>query len=128
MAAAEPASSRVVTAQVASRAIQPVTNRLRDCSRRAASNAQTVAAIEVIHSEKANVGPEEVYRANFKDYEAEASQIRQILERHNSAGESLLDVGCGTGVHLSHLSSHYKTTGVDLDETMLERKVVATVR
>lgn len=35
-----------------------------------------------------------------KDYEVEANEIRRIIAEHHPAALSLLDVGCGTGLHL----------------------------
>ncbi len=57
---------------------------------------------------------------SFKDYAAEAQEIESLLaERGLMAGASILDVGCGTGKHLSLLASKYKVAGVDLSEDML---------
>ena len=35
-------------------------------------------------------------------------------------GNLLLDVGCGTGLHLGPLREHYQVEGLDLDKNMLE--------
>ena len=57
-----------------------------------------------------------------KDYKAEAAQIRDLIEKHStSGGRELLDVACGTGIHLQHLAPHFDVTGVDLDDGLLER-------
>ena len=57
-----------------------------------------------------------------KDYKAEADQIRELIEKHSiSGGRELLDVACGTGIHLQHLAPHFEVTGLDLDEGLLER-------
>ena len=57
---------------------------------------------------------------SFKDYAEESRRVRDLIERHKrSPGRSLLDVACGTGVHIEHLKGPYDVTGLDLDEEML---------
>ena len=54
-----------------------------------------------------------------KDYAREADRIRDLIrERHPSAA-TLLDVACGTGVHLAHLRPWFIVEGVDTDERLL---------
>jgi len=56
----------------------------------------------------------------FKDYKTEAEKLRALIKQHKqSQGNSLLDVACGTGKHLSFLREHYDVEGVDLDENLL---------
>lgn len=56
----------------------------------------------------------------WKDYEAEARAVGALIEHHKLApGNRLLDVACGTGVHLAMLAEHYDCVGLDLDETLL---------
>ena len=50
-----------------------------------------------------------------KDYVAEAAMIADLLP----TAKTLLDVACGTGLHLQHLATRFDCTGVDLDESML---------
>lgn len=50
-----------------------------------------------------------------KDYPAE---VATIVERLPEA-RTLLDVACGTGLHLQHLVEHFDCVGADLDEGML---------
>jgi len=57
---------------------------------------------------------------SYKDYAGECARIEQIVLAHNPSARSLLDVACGTGKHLEHLSSTFETAGVDADEGMLE--------
>lgn len=49
----------------------------------------------------------DVYDAiySFKDYSAEAARILAL------PGRNLLDVGCGTGLHLQHLVSRFDCAG-----------------
>lgn len=56
----------------------------------------------------------------WKDYAAESGKVRALIERHKrSPGKRLLDVACGTGMHLAQLSKHYDCSGLDLDENLL---------
>jgi ubiquinone/menaquinone biosynthesis C-methylase UbiE len=62
---------------------------------------------------------DEIY--SFKNYSAECEKLRAAIERHfqQSTPRSLLDVACGTGMHLSHLMKHYRCEGLDLDAELL---------
>jgi len=56
-----------------------------------------------------------------KDYGAEAGAVIALAEQYSPGARTLLDVGCGTGVHLSHLASHYEhVVGVDVSAAMLD--------
>ena len=50
-----------------------------------------------------------------KDYAAESAMVADLLP----GATTLLDVACGTGLHLQHLSQRFDCAGVDLDEGML---------
>lgn len=61
-----------------------------------------------------------IYEAQGKDYQKEATQIHQVIEKSKlSRGNKLLDVGCGTGGHFPFLSKWYTVEGLDLDGHML---------
>ncbi len=63
---------------------------------------------------------DEIYAAVGKDYSAEAEKAHKFIQTHKrSAGNHLLDIACGTGVHANLLSQHYKVDGLDLDAKML---------
>jgi SAM-dependent methyltransferase len=52
----------------------------------------------------------------WKDYEAEAARLRTVIAEHlRSDGRRLLDVACGTGMHLPYLREHYEVEGLDID-------------
>jgi SAM-dependent methyltransferase len=57
---------------------------------------------------------------SFKNYEMEAERVHAIIQECVSGASKLLDVACGTGLHLEHLASHYEVEGVDLDPGMLD--------
>ncbi len=58
---------------------------------------------------------------SWKDYEAEASRLRELfMARGIPGGSSLLDVACGTGRHLEYLKQYYYVEGLDLDPGLLE--------
>ena len=56
---------------------------------------------------------------HFMDHADLAARVRErVLERVPTA-RTLLDVGCGTGQHLHHLSSRFEVEGVDLNPDLL---------
>lgn len=58
---------------------------------------------------------------SYKDYKQEAKEITQIAQKFKSStGNSLLEVGCGTGRHLQHLQECFECTGVDMNAGMLD--------
>ena len=50
-----------------------------------------------------------------KDYATEAAMVASLVPD----ARTLLDVACGTGLHLQHLSQQFDCAGIDLDEGML---------
>src|SRR5438067_8492108 len=61
-----------------------------------------------------------VYAApGAKDYAAEAAQIDVIIRKRAPGARTLLDVACGTGLHLRHLRERYAVEGVDASADML---------
>jgi SAM-dependent methyltransferase len=59
---------------------------------------------------------------SWKDYDREARTIAGVIERYKeSPGCSLLDVGCGTGMHIQHLALRFDCVGLDASEEMLEQ-------
>lgn len=56
-----------------------------------------------------------------KDYGAEAAFVMDLVRKHCPGAESLLELGCGTGIHAGHLSaSGMRVHGVDRSAPMLE--------
>jgi SAM-dependent methyltransferase len=57
-----------------------------------------------------------------KDYIGEAQFIHRLLQTHASNAVSVLELGCGTGVHAVLLAKEgYRVHGVDMSQQMLER-------
>ena len=57
---------------------------------------------------------------SMKHYDAEIEKLLAIISGHRrSTGNRLLDVACGTGLHLSYLKEHFEVEGLDLNEEML---------
>ena len=54
-----------------------------------------------------------------KDYEAESQIVTSMIRERVPNAQTLLDVACGTGKHLEHLSKQFDCTGVDIDTEML---------
>jgi ubiquinone/menaquinone biosynthesis C-methylase UbiE len=58
---------------------------------------------------------------SFKDYLDEAIRLQNLIIKYSeSGGNSLLDVACGTGLHLKHLKDDFSCTGVDISKAMLK--------
>lgn len=56
----------------------------------------------------------------FKDYAEEAGQVVSWIDAHvRSDGTRLLDVACGTGMHLEYLSKSFTAEGLDISEELL---------
>jgi len=56
-----------------------------------------------------------------KDYAGEAARIVDLIEARVPSATTLLDVACGTGRHLEHLSTRFTCEGVDVSPDLLER-------
>lgn len=62
-----------------------------------------------------------IYRAAGKDYEAEAQTVNRLVGLNKlSVGRSLLDVACGTGLHLEQFERDFSVEGLDLNQGMLD--------
>lgn len=69
---------------------------------------------------KSDIYYDEIYKAAGKDYVAEASKVRQFIQKYkHTEGNTLLDIACGTGAHAGPLSQYYTVEGLDLDAGML---------
>lgn len=57
---------------------------------------------------------------SFKDYESESATLQALISGFAPGARSLLDVACGTGLHLASLREAYEVAGLDLDENLLQ--------
>jgi ubiquinone/menaquinone biosynthesis C-methylase UbiE len=56
----------------------------------------------------------------MKNYKKEAEVVKSVIRQfEKKRSKNLLDVGCGTGEHLRHLSSKFKCTGMDINRSMI---------
>ena len=63
---------------------------------------------------------DDIYSSVDKSYVAEANKVHGFIQKHKrTAGNTLLEIACGTGVHAGLLRKHYKVEGLDLDKNML---------
>jgi len=57
----------------------------------------------------------------FKDYAGETEAVASIVDGElRTGGRRLLDVACGTGLHLEHLKARFDTEGLDVSPELLE--------
>ena len=55
-----------------------------------------------------------------KDYLKEVNYIHSIIQKHNPSARTILDLGCGTGIHANMLASlGYTVTGIDFSDQMI---------
>jgi ubiquinone/menaquinone biosynthesis C-methylase UbiE len=54
-----------------------------------------------------------------KDYAAEAAAVADVIDAARPGAKTLLDVACGTGLHLVHLADRFECVGLDVDGRML---------
>lgn len=54
-----------------------------------------------------------------RDYAAQAKQVRDWIKSHNADAHTLLDVACGTGLHISQLNEWFEVSGVDVSPEMV---------
>jgi ubiquinone/menaquinone biosynthesis C-methylase UbiE len=58
---------------------------------------------------------------SFRDYLDEAVRTQNLIMKYlETGGNTLLDVACGTGLHLKHLKDDFSCTGVDVSKAMLK--------
>ncbi|MFB2982295.1 class I SAM-dependent DNA methyltransferase [Microseira sp. BLCC-F43] len=56
-----------------------------------------------------------------KDYVGEANHVHTLIQRYMPEAETILELGCGTGIHASLLADKgYQICGVDRSKEMLE--------
>jgi len=56
-----------------------------------------------------------------KNYKAEAEYISRVIQKYRPGSRELLELGCGSGGHASHLCQNgYKVTGLDRSREMIK--------
>ena len=64
---------------------------------------------------------DQIYTAQGKDYAAEVDVVAGIIRRCMPSVRTVLDVGCGTGLHLEALAEQFdRAVGVDLSPAFVE--------
>jgi SAM-dependent methyltransferase len=77
--------------------------------------------MDIAYSRSASVYDAIYQTGSGKDYASEADQVHAVIvERKRSVGNRLLDVGCGTGSHISPFARHYEVEGLDRSAAMLD--------
>lgn len=57
-----------------------------------------------------------------KDYAGEAAFVDELVQQYAPGSRTLLDLGCGTGIHAWELAERgYSVIGIDQSESMLDR-------
>ncbi|MGD2253522.1 MAG: class I SAM-dependent methyltransferase [Anaerolineales bacterium] len=57
----------------------------------------------------------------FKDYAAEAAKLIALIREQKGSGRlRLLDVACGTGMHIYHLKDQFQVEGLDVSPDLIE--------
>ena len=67
----------------------------------------------------------DVLYGEMKDYDADVRLLHTWIQARSPGAGSLLDVACGTGLHLERLKEFYAVQGLDLSRPMLD---IATAR
>ena len=56
-----------------------------------------------------------------KDYDSEVDYIHKLISQNTKLKKSILDLGCGTGIHAEMLyDKGYEIIGVDISNEMLD--------
>ena len=56
---------------------------------------------------------------SWKDYAGECDRLRELIAERAPGARTMLDVACGTGLHLALLRDYFEVEGADLDPEML---------
>ena len=64
-----------------------------------------------------------------KDYAKESSYIDWIIKKYSPKTKSVLDIGCGTGLHDFELANlNYDVTGIDISEEMIKIAKIEAIK
>ena len=56
---------------------------------------------------------------SWKDYQGESEQLISLIRRKLPEAQTLLDVACGSGMHIIYLKEQLQVLGVDIDPEMI---------
>ena len=56
----------------------------------------------------------------FKDYDSAAEKLHRCVQARRPGAVRLLDLACGTGMHLARLRKRYVVEGLDVNPDLLE--------
>jgi ubiquinone/menaquinone biosynthesis C-methylase UbiE len=56
---------------------------------------------------------------SFLDYSGASRKVADIVRTNDPDARTLLDVGCGTGLHLTHLAEEFEVMGVDISNELI---------
>jgi SAM-dependent methyltransferase len=63
-----------------------------------------------------------------KDYEAETAYIINLIEKYSSGAKTILEFGCGTGIHGNLLAKKgYNVHGIEISSNMIQRAKVKEI-
>lgn len=71
--------------------------------------------------EKSALAYDLIQASRGRDYLAQAATLTDLIRQRQPDAATLLDVACGTGLHLLHLHTAFDVAGVDLSPAMVER-------
>ncbi|MGG1679699.1 class I SAM-dependent methyltransferase [Neobacillus sp. NRS-1170] len=57
---------------------------------------------------------------NWKNYQKEADEIKDMIKSKKHDAMTVLDVACGTGRHMEYLNNYYTIDGIDISERFIE--------
>ncbi len=64
-----------------------------------------------------------------KDYKSECFYVDSIIKRFNLRTKTILDIGCGTGLHDFELANlDYDVTGIDISKEMIEIAKIEAIK
>ena len=55
----------------------------------------------------------------FKDYASEVQSLLRLIDKLHPTARTLLDVACGTGIHLELLQGRFEVSGLDINSALL---------
>lgn len=76
--------------------------------------------------EKSALAYDLIQKGRGRDYRAQAATLTSVIRARQPNARTLLDVVCGTGLHLSFLRETFDVAGLDISPAMIERTRLST--